>query len=216
MDDESRGGAVDRSPDGRRTNVRRLVKVLVIADLVVVCAAILLWIMLRDDDRANAVNDGLRGSRPPAGRVWPELASVAGIVPAFPARSDIEGQATMLVATCTSCRSGDIIGGFLGRLGADDLPQDARIVVLTWGGDQAAWSTRWRLDEVAALELHDVTDDAAVTRVRRTLGIGPVAGAEESGIAFLHDVRGRWRSSFFVGQLDREDVAHDLERLGAG
>lgn len=170
--------------------------------------------LLREDERANAVNDDLRGSRPPSGQVWPEFAKVAGIVPAFPARADVEGRATALVATCTECRSGDIIGGFLGRLGPDDLPEDARVVVLTWGGDQTAWADRWQFADEPRFELHEVTGDRTIARVRRTLGIGPVDGAEESGIAFLHDTRGRWRSTFFVGQLDREDVAHDLAALG--
>lgn len=190
-----------------------MVKLLVLADLVVVCAAILLWMFLRDDDRSNAVNDELRGSRPPAGQSWPDLTHVAGIEPAFPTRPDVAGRATMLVATCAKCRSGDIIGGFLGRLGSDTLPAEARVVVLTWGGDQAAWARRWNVD-ATRVELHGVSGSEAVDRVRRTLGIGPVKGAEESGITFLHDTRGRWRSSFYVGQLDREDVAHDLERLG--
>lgn len=212
MDDETRRDAVNRSPFIRRTNARRLVKILVAVDLVIVLAAILLWMLLRDDDRANAVNDDLRGSRPPAGQTWPDLAD-ARIAPAFPTLDQVEGRATMLVATCTECRSGDIIGGFLGRLDADDLPADSRIVVLTWGGDQGDWASRWKLDASSAIDLHEATGDATVARVRRTLGIGPVADAEESGIAFLHDTRGRWRSTFFVGQLDRDDIAHDLARL---
>lgn len=189
-------------------------KLLVAADLVIVCAAILLWVLLREDPRGNAANDGLRGSKPPAGQVWPELANVRGIEPTFPDRDAVRGNATMLVATCADCRSGDIIGGFLGRLGEDGLPADARVVVLTWGGDQGAWVDRWKLAGVPRLQLHRATTPSAVGQVRRRLGIGPVDGAEESGIAFLHDVRGRWRSSFFVGQLTSEDVAHDLERLG--
>lgn len=213
MGEESRQDPVDRSPARRRTNARRWVKVLVLADLVVVCAAISLWIVFRDQGDSNAVNDGLRGSKPPAGQSWPALASLDGITPEFPSRADVRGTATMLVATCADCRSGDIIGGFLGRLGEDALPDDARVVVLTWGGEQAAWAERWKLDAVPQLELHQAAGGATVERIRRTLGIGSVDGAEESGIAFLHDTRGRWRSTFFVGQLLREDVVHDLERL---
>ena len=196
----------------RRTNARRLVKVLLAVDLVIVCAALALWFVLRDDPATNAVNDGLRGSKPPAGQSWPMLADVDGIAPAFPSRATVDGHATMLVATCASCRSGDVIGGFLGRLG-DGLPRDARVVVLTWNGDQGAWAERWKVGDVPNLELHEARTPAAIAAVRRELGIGPVDGAEESGIAFLHDARGRWRSTFFVGQLDREDVGHDLERL---
>lgn len=188
-------------------------KVLVAADLLVVGAAICLWVAFHGDPESNAVNDGLRGSRPPAGQVWPDLATERGIAPPFPDRDAIRGHATMLVATCADCPSGDIIGGFLGRLDDDALPDDAHVIVLTWGGDQAEWAARWKLDAVPQLELHAATNAQAVARVRRTLGIGPVDGAEESGIAFLHDTAGRWRSTFFVGQLQREDVRHDLERL---
>jgi hypothetical protein len=211
--DESRQGAVNRSPEGRRANARRLVKLLVVADLVIVCAAFALWNVLRDDPESNAANEGLRGSRPPAGQVWPALDDVAGITPALPSRADVSGRATMLVATCAACPSGDIIGGFLGRLGDGSLPDDARVVVLTWDGDQAAWARRWHVDSVPGIELHEATDPAAISTARRTLGIGRVDGAQESGIAFLHDRRGRWRSTFFVGQLQRDDVAHDLAEL---
>ncbi len=176
-------------------------------------AAGFLWIVLRGESDSNAVNPGLRGSTPPAGQVWPALAEVDGITPVFPTRDDVEGRATMLVATCAECPSGDVIGGFLGRLGEDALPEDARVVVLTWRGDQATWAKRWHIDD-ERFELHDVADGAPLAAVRRSLGIGSVDGAEESGIAFLHDTEGRWRSTFFAGQLDREDVAHDLAELG--
>ena len=213
MGDESRTNADNPSPEPRRANVRRLVKLLVAVDVLVVLAAVAIWLSMGDDDRSNAVNDGLRGSTPPAGQAWPD--AIAALDATFPTRSDVRGHASMLVATCADCRSGDIIGGFLGRLANDALPRDARVVVLTWDGDQAAWADRWKLDR-DRLELHALTTPTAVARARRELGIGPVAGAEESGIAFLHDARGRWRSTFFVGQLDVEDIAHDLEQLDEG
>lgn len=175
--------------------------------------ALAVWLLSRDDERANAVNDGLRGSAPPAGQTWPDLQPIDGIEPAFPGRDDVRGTASMLVATCADCRSGDIIGGFLGRLGPDTLPEDARVVVLTWDGDQAAWVDEWHVDR-DRIELHHATSPAAVARVRRELGIAPVGDAEESGITFLHDTRGRWRSTYYVGQLNADDIAHDLERLG--
>ncbi len=179
--------------------------------MILLAAAV--WLLTREDERANAVNDGLRGSTPPAGQVWPALDELDGISPAFPSLEAVRGGASMLVATCADCRSGDIIGGFIGRLGPDTLPDDARVVVLTWGGDQEAWADEWHVDP-EQVELHEATTPAAVARVRRELGIAPVGDAEESGITFLHDTRGRWRSTYYVGQLDARDIAHDLERLG--
>lgn len=194
---------------------RRLVIALVALDVVVVLAALGAWLLLRGAGEANVVNDGLRGSRPPADRPWPgQLASFGGIVPPFPLRGEVAGEATMLVATCVDCRSGDVFGGFLGRLGPRDLPADSRVVVLTWGGDQRAWVEEHGIDR-DRFELHEAQPGEATEEARVILGIGPVRGAEESGIAFLHDTRGRWRSTYFLGQLDREDIAHDLERLAA-
>lgn len=193
---------------------RRLVIALVVVDVVVVLAALGAWLLLRSAGEANAVNDGLRGSRPPADRPWPgQLASFGGITPTFPLRGEVAGEATMLVATCVDCRSGDVFGGFLARLGPGDLPEDSRVVVLTWGGDQGAWVEEHGID-VDRFELHEAAAGQATEEARTILGIGPVKGAEESGIAYLHDTRGRWRSTYFIGQLDREDIAHDLERLG--
>lgn len=206
--------ASGRSPMRTRAQVRRIVKVLVLVDLVVILAAVGIWMLLRDDPDANVVNDGLRGSRPPGGQVWPELAAVEGIEPAFPTRQEIKGSPVVLVATCVDCRSGDVIGGFLGRMSADAVPDGARLVVLTWGGDQARWAKQWNLD-ADRIDLHAVTpsDAAALATVRRTVGIGPVQGGEESGITFVHDPEGSWRSTFFVGQLSVDDLAHDLKAL---
>jgi len=210
--DQSDNAASERSPARARTNVRRLVKVLVLVDVVVILAAVGLWLAFRDDPEGNVANDGLRGSRPPAGQAWPD--AIRKVDPSFPARADVRGTPSMLVATCADCRSGDIFGGFLGRLAPDALPSDARVVVLTWEGDQAAWAKRWGIDS-DRFELHAATTPAGVALARRELGIGPVDGAEESGIAFLHDTDGRWRSTFFLGQLKAADIAHDLEQLAA-
>jgi hypothetical protein len=189
--------------------------VLVAVDVAVLVLVLGAWLVLRGDDpAANVVNDGLRGSRPPADQAWPALDAVDGIEPGFPSRAEVQGAPAMLVATCVECRSGDIIGGFLGRLPADALPEDARVVVLTWGGSQLDWAMQWRIDR-DRFELVDAKTDGAIDDARRTLGIGPVDGAEESGIAYLHDADGAWRSTFFLGQLDRDDVAHDLAALGA-
>ncbi len=187
---------------------------LVAIDVAVLVIVLGVWLALRGDDpEANAVNAGLRGSKPPAGQTWPRLDNVDGIEPAFPTRADVQGAPTMLVATCVECRSGDIIGGFLGRLPEDALAEDARVVVLTWGGSQTDWATQWRIDP-ERFDLVDARTPAAVEEARTALGIGPVDGAEESGIAYLHDADGVWRSTFFLGQLDRDDVSHDLAALG--
>ncbi len=169
-----------------------------------------------NDDRGNVVNRGLRGSLPPQGQTWPsELANVNGIRPGFPNRSAVEGAAAMLVATCIECRSGEVIGGFLGRLRADDLPDDARVVVLTWDGDPRAWRREWGVDGAAA-EWHQATTAKATDAIRDRLGIGSIDGADESGVTLLFDPRGRWRASYSIGQLNRDDIAHDLKSLGTG
>lgn len=192
---------------------RRIVLVLVAVDVLVVLLALAAWLALREDGEANVVNEGLRGSRPPADQPWPgQLASFGGIEPAFPLRGEVAGAPSMLVATCVECRSGDVIGGFLARLEPGDLPEDARAVVLTWGGDQGEWVDEHGID-AEQFELHHAAPGEATDEARAVLGIGPVEGGEESGIAYLHDTRGRRRSTYFIGQLDREDIAHDLERL---
>lgn len=199
----------------KRERIRRLVTRLVLLDVVLLAVGLVAWLALRGDgNEGNAVNPGLRGSKPPAGQVFPNLAAIDGIEPVgtadFPTRSALRGRATMLVATCVECRSGDIVGGFLSRLGEDDVPSGARVLVLGWDGDVAAWAGRHGL---VAHELYRAAPGDATNKVRRSLGIGPVDGAEESGIAFIYDTEGRWRSSFYLGQLDRADIRHDLEEL---
>ncbi|MCW2928538.1 MAG: hypothetical protein JWM86_2506 [Thermoleophilia bacterium] len=202
----------------RRMPVRRLVRWLVIVDVVVVAAALVTWLALRDgagDERANSVNDGLRGSRPPAGRTLLRLDEIPDLRPDAPSRGDLAGNAVMLVGTCLDCRSGDVIGGLLGRMRANDLPDDARIVLVGWGGDASAWRRTWHVggeDAVPVTVLAtDSQEGAAVAR--RLFGVGPIRDAEESGITYLYDTRGRQRSTFFLGQLHREDLAHDLAIL---
>lgn len=163
----------------------------------------------RRDSDANVVNDGLRGSRPPAGQMLPNLAAVPGTTPPFPAAEKLEGTAVALVATCLQCRSGDIIGGFLGRLQPGRIPDGATVRVVGWG-DSEAWRTQWAIPE--EFVVHEVAP-RGVELARRRLGIGPVGDAEESGVTYLYDTSGRWRSSWFIGQLDANGVVHDLELL---
>jgi hypothetical protein len=63
------------------------------------------------------------------------------------------------------------------------------------------------------VELHAARDAKTADELRELFGIAPRGDAQESGISFLYDTRGRWRSTFFIGQLDREDIAHDLRVL---
>lgn len=213
VDEQRANEIVEPSPAGRPVTARRLVKLLVLADVVVLILAAALWLALRDsDERENAVNDGLRGSLPPQGQMWPDLSEAEGIKPPFPTQDQVQGRSTVLVATCVECQSADIIGGFLSRLRAGDLPDDSRVVVMGWGGDVSAWATRWQLD-TTRLQIHAAQSAAATSAVRRTIGIAPVDGGQESGAAFVYDARGRWRSTYFIGQLHREDIAHDLAAL---
>ncbi len=195
--------------------MRRWVKLLVAVDVVLLVVGVALWLALRGgDERENAVNQGLRGSTPPAGQVWPgDLATLTDIEPAFPVRGDVAGAPAMLVSTCIDCRSGDVIGSFLGRIEPGDLPDEARALVLVWDGDPAAWSKRYAID-AERFELLHARTPFAVEGIRTRLGIGSVTGEEPSGAAFLYDPKGYWRSTFALGQLDRDDVAHDLRELG--
>jgi hypothetical protein len=212
--DERRLDAVPGSfPARRRLGVRRAVILLVLLDAVVLLAAATIWLAMRDDqERENAVNEGLRGSRPPQGQSFPDLSTIPGIRPAMPNPTALRGRPIVLVATCVECRSGDVIGGFLSRLQPDDLPGESQIVVLAWGGDVDAWKRQWQLDP-DRLELHAVATPTATSDVQQAVGIARVQGAEESGAAFVYDTSGRWRSTYFLGQLDREDIAHDLIEL---
>jgi hypothetical protein len=191
------------------------VKVLVLVDVVLLVLAVGAWTALHEDATdGNAANPGLRGSLPPAGARMPDLSGITGIEPPMPAPNELRGQAVALAATCMECRSGDVLGGFLGRMVADDVPRGATLLVLGWDGDPAAWTREWR---IGAGDLHpDVhvaRTKAAADEVRQRLGIGSVDGAEESGITFLYDRSGRWRSTYFLGQLDRDDIRHDLRVL---
>ena len=198
---------------GIRGGRRRLLMALLAVEVVVLLAAAGVWLVMRQDDaKENVLNDGLRGSRPPAGQHMPPLNDVKSITPPVPRQQEFEGSAVQLIATCLDCTSGEIIGGYLGRLTRDDIPAGARVLVVGWDGDVEAWQRRWRVDD-ELVDVH-VTNHPGMTRFLRELfGIAPRGGAEESGITFLYDTRGRWRSTYFLGQLDREDVAHDLRVL---
>lgn len=192
----------------------RVLRALVVLDVLLLLVAVTAWLLLqRGAGEENVLNDGLRGSRPPAGQQVPDLSRIPGIEPRVPSPQELRGASVGLVATCLDCRSGDVIGGFLGRLRQGDLPRSARLLVVAWEGDADRWARRWRVDR-ELVELHVARAAPATEAVRRRLGVGAgPRGGEESGMLFLHDARGRWRSSWFLGQLDRDGVLHDLAAL---
>lgn len=200
--------------------MRRIVWWLVVIDVVVLAVVLGVWLALRasggSDERGNVVNAGLRGSRPPAGQRMPDLSGIEGIAPPVPSPRALRGSSVALVGTCMTCRSGDVYGGYLGRLEESDRPDGSRIVVIGWDGDAEVWRDSWRIAKdggPAGIELHVATTEAAADEVRRALGVGARAGSEESGVVYLYDSRGRWRSTFFLGQLNRDDIRYDLEQL---
>lgn len=193
-------------PANRRLAARRWVKVLVLVDILVVVAAVVLYLVLgRSDERENVANVGLRGSRPPAGQTVPDLSKVEGLTPPFPAPRSLRGDVTLLVATCMRCPSGDVIGGALRRLAGRDLPDNARIEVIGWDGDVSAWRAEWKLP--ARLPIHVVEGASPVSNIKVRLGIGT------NGFGYLYDRSGRWRASYAVQLLQPDDVIHDMRAL---
>ena len=115
----------------------------------------------------------------------------------------------VLLATCLDCRSGDLVGGFLGLLGSDAAPGGAPVHVIAWGGDVAAWRSEWRVP--SSYVVHAAVSEAGAARVRRALGVEEREDADlQYGFARVYDASGRWRSTFHVGQLDRAQLRHDL------
>lgn len=203
-----------------RARLRRIVLTLVVIDLLVVAAAAAAWVLLTGgDERANAVNAGLRGSRPPEGQL-PDLSSVA-MTPAFPDPGTLEGTVVAIAATCRACRSGDVLGGFLGRLQRGDVPAGAQLHVVAWSGAEMGrpsmtsdtWGERWRIGARQRVIVHDVRSAGGAAAVQRRLGIGDGVTHPSSGVVYAYDEHGRWRSSWFLGQLDRGDLRHDLREL---
>jgi len=205
-----------RSPFARRRTLPRIVKVLLLVDLAILVAAVATWSALRGDPEENPVNAGLRGSKPPAGQSMPDLRDVPGLEPRPEAPAAYRGAPVVLFASCMDCRSGDVFGGYLGRLAAGDIPDGARAVAVVWNGDVDAWQQEWSIDQAGGpgrLEVHAASSEADAARLREHFGIGGRAGNEESGMAFLYDAQGEWRATYFLGQLDRADIRHDLEQL---
>lgn len=147
----------------------------------------------------------LRASVPPAGVRVADLSSIDGVAPPFPQRADLRGQAGAVVATCIDCRSGDVLGQFLARLEIDAVPDGADVRVVAWDGDAAAWARRWRLPR--RVIVHAVSDGQARQQVQSRLHAG------ESGVVLLRDRGGRWAGTYHLGQVDADDLVHDLRVL---
>lgn len=216
------------SPSSKRLRLTRIVKLLIVLDLVALVLGIGAWAFLRPDARGNVANQGLRGALPPAGQRLPDLSKVGGIEPTVPAPARLRGAPTLLVATCIDCggdtRSADLVGGFLHRLGSQELPTGSRVEAVVWDGDAAAWRRRWEVP--AGVTVH-VADDAAAALVRRRFGLATPGRAKTydtegtlrevdvatSGRAYVYDPRGRLRSAFSIGIMVPADVAHDLRAI---
>jgi hypothetical protein len=186
----------------RSSRRRRIIALLVVVDAIVVAIAVGVWFAIQRTEPSE-----LRGSTPPAGQVIPDLSNVSGVEPPIPPPSGLAGDAvTMIVGTCLNCRSGDLIGGTLARmLERESIPKGANIVVLGWDGDAKQWRREWQIP--SNVTIHSAVSDRANDELPARLRLG------ENGMVFLYDRKRRWRSSFHTGQLDHEDMAHDLRLL---
>ncbi|MEO6866650.1 MAG: hypothetical protein ABI200_01360 [Gaiellales bacterium] len=181
-------------------------------DLAVILGAVAIWAWYsRGDSRAAVGHDGLHGSVPPAGQRMPDLSMIRGISPGLPAPRALRGDRVLLVATCLNCRSGDIVGGALRRLGASNLPSGAQVVIAGWRGTAAAYRAKWSLP--SRFVVHVASPGAATTALTSTLHLD--ADAENaSGYAFLYDTAGRWRSTFPAQLMLPEDIVYDTRAIG--
>ena len=177
--------------------MRRVVKLLIVADIVIVLA-LGIYIVARSDTGGR-----LQGSHPPQGQRMEDLSRLAGITPAFPAPHELRGSPVAVIGTCLECRSGDIIGGFLSRIG-NDIPQGSRVVVLGWDGSIEQFRKQYPMGD--RIDLYQA-NAAAGAAARKQLHIG------ESGIAYLYDSKGVWRTTWHLGQLDRTGFLDDLASL---
>jgi len=174
-----------------------VIAALFVLEVLVAGAALAVWQLGNDSDER-------RGSKPPSGQRLPAgLADIRGLEPRFPSLRPAKGARPVLVAaTCLDCRSGDVFGGFMGRLDPDDLPEGAEVRLLTWDGDPEAWRREHRIPE--KYRIHHAQSERAAEELQTTMRVG------DSGIAFVYDRRLRWYSTFHLGQLDRDGIAADL------
>lgn len=185
----------------RRRRLRRIIRIMVAIDVVVLLALGALWLVKGDELRRG---DSLRGSQPPAGEHMPAYSKL-DLKPNMPKSVVLSGHSSLVAATCIDCQSGDIYGGFLHLLTQRKLPDGAQLHVIVWGGDAAAWKREWSIPK--RIQVHVADDGAATTAVK------DLAHVDDSGIAYLYDDKGIWRSTFHAGQLNADDVTHDLRAI---
>lgn len=192
---------MSEAPDDRRRRLRRIIRIMVAIDVAVLLALAALWLLKGDELRRG---DSLRGSQPPAGEHMPAYSKL-DLAPSMPKSVALSGHASLVAATCIDCQSGDIYGGFLHLLSQRNLPDGAQLHVIVWGGDADAWRHEWSLPK--RIHVHVADSGAATTAVKALTHI------DDSGIAYLYDDKGMWRSTFHAGQLDADDVTHDLRAI---
>ncbi len=130
------------------------------------------------------------------------LAASDHISPRFPSPDELHGSPMALVVTCLSCRSGDVLGGFLGRMGVNDVPSGIDLRVVAIDGDPAVWRRTWGVPN--RWKVHVAKGRDGVQLVRQALRTG------ESGQLQIYDSNLRWRASWHLGQLNIDGVRHDL------
>jgi hypothetical protein len=195
-----------RSTSPGRTALRLRIALKLLVTVQAVIVAILAAQLLGANDRFArmlGMEAELRGSTPPVGQVLPDLSKVPGVKPAMPAPAVLRGHAVLLVATCIECQSGSIVGRTL--MGIDPgAVGGAQLHAVAWGGSADAWSREWGFDK--HVFVHGVAAPSDLTVARR-LRVGL------SGVAFLYDAQGRWRATYHLGQLNADDIEHDLRQL---
>jgi hypothetical protein len=185
------------------SRLRRVIVVLVAVDVIAVTVAVALW--LQGAGPGNGAR--YRGSAPAAGLELPVKPLVSSPIFTPPIRAaSLTGRPVVLVATCLQCRSGDVLGGFLGRLGTAGIPSDLHLQVVGVDGDAKSWRREWSVP--ARWNISVASDVMAGTRFLRTqLRTG------DSGQVQLFDARGSWRATWHLGQLSPDDLRHDIQVL---
>lgn len=132
----------------------------------------------------------------------------------MPSPGTLRGAPQLLLATCVSCRTGDVFGSLLESLKARGLPQDTRVDILIWK-TPADLATQGRsLRDFRAIHLprgahlHVATTRSAAQAVQHALYV-----PEDGGFGFVYDRSGTWRSTYPIGLARIDDVLHDLRAL---
>jgi hypothetical protein len=189
----------DESPPQRRLTLRRALKLFIAVDLLIVLV-VAGWLLVRADNGGK-----LEGSKPPADQRMPDLSGIEGVEPAVPAPAELRGEAVAIIGTCLDCRSGEIIMGFVSRLG--EVPSGSRVIMVQWL-DKSDSGVNVFNNSGGRIKIHAV-GPTGTRAVKDALNIG------DSGIAYLYDKDGVWRSTFHLGQLERDAFLADLEELAS-